>query len=58
MKVYCVWAWDNYYPYGENGNLKGVYSTFEAAQKRENYIRYHCSFDHVSITTENVSHLE
>lgn len=58
MKVYCVWAWDQYYPEGGERNLKGMYTTQEDAEKRLEYIKQHCSYDYHKMTTEFVGEAE
>ena len=55
MKVYCVWAWDQYYPVGSDGNLKGIYYTMEAAKRRLDEIT---GYDYTDITTEFVGGAE
>lgn len=51
MTVYCVWAYDNYYPTGPN-DLKGVYLTEEAAEIKAKTILADRRYDHVKVTTE------
>lgn len=50
--MYLVWAYDNYYPTGPD-DLKGIYSTREEAEQRQNNILFH-GFDHVIITVESM----
>lgn len=54
MKVYCVWAWDQYYPDGANGNLKGIYADADQAEVRASFVRQNYSYDRVSVTNEIV----
>ena len=51
MTVYCVWAYDNYYPTGPN-DLKGVYLTEEAAEVKANALIAGRHFDIVEVTKE------
>lgn len=51
--MYLVWAYDSYYPTGP-GDLKGIYSTREEAEERQNHVQFHCSYDHVEITFETM----
>lgn len=51
--MYLVWAYDNYYPTGPD-DLKGIYSTQEEAEQRQNNILFHGGYDHVIITVENM----
>jgi len=54
MIVYCVWAWDQYYPEGCDRNLKGIYASREAALKLLKQVEEHCSYDYARITTDYV----
>lgn len=51
MTVYCVWAYDNYYPTGPN-DLNGVYLTEEAAEVKANALIAGRLFDIVEVTIE------
>lgn len=53
MKVYCVWAWDQYYPAGKNGNLKGMYTNRDEAEKRVAQLDTG-TYDYVEMTCEYV----
>jgi hypothetical protein len=52
--VYCVWAWETYYPKSGNGNLKGVYTSQKAAEDIELGLLRSKSYDHVEVTVEYV----
>ena len=53
MKVYCVWAYEQYYPTGP-GDLQGVYASHEEAYERADYYQKHYSYDYVKVTEEEV----
>ena len=52
-QVYCVWAYDNYYPTGP-GDLKGVYTSHKEADKWFAYYQKRRRYDYVEITIEDV----
>jgi hypothetical protein len=58
MRVYCVWAWDQYYPNGCNGNLKGMYTDKAAAEARVAFIENAGGYDFVDYTEEYVDNGE
>lgn len=58
MKVYCVWAWDRYYPDGGNGNLKGMYADEAAAKARVAFLENAGWHEFVDYTTEIVDNCE
>jgi hypothetical protein len=50
--VYCVWAWDQYYPEAAGGNLMGIYTNEEDAFERLKDVKDHGGYDFVRMTTE------
>lgn len=54
MTVYCVWAWDQYYPEGGNGNLIGIYTNRDDAVKAVNDEIAMRVCDYVTMTEEVV----
>ena len=53
-EVYCVWAWDNYYPSSGSGNLKGIYINEEMAKAKELELNLEGWYDKVKITSEPI----
>lgn len=53
MKVYIVWAGDNYYPTGP-GDLKLITTDFETAESELEKLKEENKFDWYDITTKFV----
>ena len=54
MKVYCVWAYDGYYPTGPD-DLKGVFFTREQAEKYlAEIVAGDYTYDYMHVETEEV----
>lgn len=53
MKIYLVWAYDQYYPMGPN-DLKGVFANEMAADLLEQELLDSKGYDFVKVTTETV----
>jgi hypothetical protein len=56
MNVYCVWAYDQYYPTGPR-DLQAVYAKREDADRHEaqlNALNTNNAFDYIKVTVEEL----
>lgn len=53
MEVYVVWAFDQYYPTGPR-DLRGIFRSYEEAQRLAQRLEEQGTSDYVEITTETV----